>query len=98
MKNKAFLIYNLFFDVEKAEPTIGGIQTYICDLASVFSKLDYDVVIIQEGLENTSIDWNGYQIRVLKSKIGNIKFISRKGSPPINSIIIAGELYLLIYP
>lgn len=77
MKNKAFLIYNLFFDVEKAEPTIGGIQTYICDLASVFSKLDYDVVIIQEGLENASIDWNGYQIRVLKSKIGNIKFYNK---------------------
>ena len=60
---KAYLIYNQFIDSVTGEPSIGGIQTYICDLASLFYGLGYRVLIVQKGAKDSSFEWNNYTIK-----------------------------------
>lgn len=71
--NKAYLIYNSFFDLKNNCPSIGGIQTYIIDLASTFKKNGYEVTIVQIGSDDSCINWNDYSILTLKSKLNDIK-------------------------
>lgn len=86
-KNKVYLIYNLFFDLNKNQPSIGGIQTYICDLAEVFIELNYDVVIVQSGLFDTTIDWNGYKIKTIKCLSNKTNSYKRKISSFVKNTV-----------
>ena len=69
---KAILIYNKFYDPNENKPTIGGIQTYICDLAKVLVNNSYDIEILQPGQTEEVYEWNGYLIRSLS--ITNTKY------------------------
>ena len=70
---KAILIYNKFFDPIEGKPTIGGIQTYICDLAKILENNLYDILIVQPGQKEEEYKWNGYSIKSLCVKNENYK-------------------------
>jgi len=58
---KVYVIYPGFYDFYNKNITIGGIQTYINDLCDVL-KIQYEVIVIQNGNQDISIDINGYKI------------------------------------
>ncbi len=58
-----YIVYNKFYDFARNEITIGGIQTYISDLISIFMEMNYKVCVIQVGNEERNIEINGYTIR-----------------------------------
>lgn len=64
---KAVLIYNKFYDPNINKPTIGGIQTYICDLAKVLVNNSYEIEILQPADSNGIYAWNNYIIKSLST-------------------------------
>lgn len=58
---RAFILYNEYVN-EKHEITIGGIQTYIADLADVLIDLGWSVAVYQYGSHDYSIHTDGYEI------------------------------------
>ena len=51
---KIHIIYYKFYELDGSEITIGGIQSYIHNLAKIFSQVGYVVTIVQES---NSGDW-----------------------------------------
>ncbi len=60
MKN-AFILYNEYVN-EKHEITIGGIQTYIADLAAVLIELGWSVAVYQYSKYDFAIHADGYEV------------------------------------
>ncbi len=59
---KIYIIYSRIFDLNGEHLTIGGIQTYLLNLAELLIKNNYEVIIYQSGNK----DWN--------KKYNNIEF------------------------
>jgi len=59
----AFLIYTKFIDEITKEPSIGGIQTYISDLANVFISKHYNVIICQSSKNSSLFFVKNYTIQ-----------------------------------
>ena len=45
--NRIIIEYVRYYDMDGKNKTIGGIQTYIMNLAELFAKNNYEVIIIQ---------------------------------------------------
>lgn len=58
---KAFILYNEYVN-EKHEITIGGIQTYIADLAAILIELGWSVAVYQYCNHDFAIQTDGYEI------------------------------------
>jgi len=72
-KMRAYLIYDLYFNVKTHTPTVGGIQTYIYDLADILKKKGYEIIILQKGNESSTIEWNGRTIETLQENSNSLK-------------------------
>lgn len=59
---KAHIIYSKYLDESKTRVTIGGVQTYITNLISVFRELGINVSLYQCAEENYSINWNDIKV------------------------------------
>ena len=62
---KAILIYDYFLNSVSNNPSIGGIQTYIQDLSSIFCDLGYSVEIYQKGENVGKSSFNGIDVNFL---------------------------------
>ena len=66
---KAYMVYDLFFNFEKNNVTIGGIQTYICDLAMVLKEIGYEVIVIQKGNAFQETQWG--VLHIIQLEVSN---------------------------
>lgn len=64
---KVNLLYNYYYDFNKAIVTIGGIQTYIHDLVGIFLKEGYSVFVFQTGNSVETTVVAGYTIKSIKT-------------------------------
>lgn len=72
---KIYIVHDKVFDFDKKEFFVGGIQTYLFNLAEVLTKDGYDVSIIQIGSSEECIDFERINIRQFKVKnLNKIKF------------------------
>lgn len=63
---KIYLIYHKLFDFDGKELTIGGIQTYLLNLAKVLANNDMEPIIYQLANQPWAITYNGIEIRGVK--------------------------------
>lgn len=63
---KIYLIYHKLFDLDGKELTIGGIQTYLLNLAKVLFDNDMEPIIYQLANQPWTITYNGTDIRGVK--------------------------------
>lgn len=62
---KAYLIFDFFYDFTSKKVTIGGVQTYLNDLATIFLSLEYNTTILQCGKSEQTTRYNNYEVHQL---------------------------------
>lgn len=62
------ILYDLYYDFFKESITIGGIQTYIADLAKICLDLKYKVKVFQMGDSYKTVSINGYVVEQIQVK------------------------------
>lgn len=75
--NKVIIEYVRYYDMDGKNKTIGGIQTYIMNLAQLFTKNNYEVIIIQPSNKEFEIEENGYKVKGIKCDTKKFSNISR---------------------
>lgn len=71
---KIYIMYSRIFDLDGNNLTIGGIQTYLLNLAKLFNDNNYDIEIFQSGNSNWEKMYNNIKfIGVDTSKINKIR-------------------------
>jgi glycosyltransferase involved in cell wall biosynthesis len=92
---KASIIYRHFFDYEGQTPLIGGIQTYILQLAMLLCDTGFETVVYQPSYINFEKNHNGFRIIGLpfakykeKKQIKLIYDKVKKESKPERDLII----------
>lgn len=65
----AYFVYTRYYDFEKQCVTVGGVQTYIQGLVSVFKSLGFECCIFQTGIsEETHLMGDGLTIRQVNTQ------------------------------
>lgn len=76
--NRVIIEYVRYYDMNGKNKTIGGIQTYIMNLAKLFAKNNYEVIIIQPSDKNFELHENEYKVRGIKIDTQKFSNISKK--------------------
>lgn len=71
-KPKAYILYSRLFELDGSGMTVGGIQTYLLNLAKIFEEKKYDTVIIQQANNDFVTEYNGLTIKGFKIKSNHI--------------------------
>lgn len=74
---RVIIEYVRYYDMEGKEKTIGGIQTYIMNLAKLCSKHNYEVIILQPANRDFEIKENGYTVVGIKCNTEKFSRISK---------------------
>ena len=100
--NRIIIEYVRYYDMDGKNKTIGGIQTYIMNLAELFAKNNYEVIIIQPSNRDFEIKENGYKVKGIKCDTKKFSNISKtlirtveKNYDCENDILIFGSSVLV---
>ncbi len=69
--NNAYIFYGRYYDFEKKNVTIGGIQTYIANLCELCAELGMAPCVVQKGTSDEEIELDFY--RVVQYAAGDLK-------------------------
>lgn len=75
---RVIIEYVRFYDREGKEKTVGGIQTYISNLAALLANNLYEVIIVQPSNKEFLINENGYSVKGIPCPTKNFSKISKE--------------------
>ena len=89
-----YIIYKQYLDFEGKQKRIGGVETYIANLAKVFSEALYSVHIYQQASEAFELKENGIVIHgIVCNKFGTILKEAEKHANLLEDILIFAADY-----